>query len=274
MIKTRNEFLSLLESRLAPLPPEEREELMEDYKTHFAFGLAGGKTESEIVAELGDPDEIAKEALGQRPVPEDKDPVYWYYGGEDSEQEAYDAHGFQNVHGTSGPHGFQSVHGASGAPGSPSIHGAPDAHGFQSSPGAYGAPGASFERGQSFAQTASGDFPGQARRRRSVLGSIAVITGLFFMNLVAVPVLVSFWSVLAGLAAGAAGGILSPIMLLLDYLQKGTFFPAKGFAAVTLVGIGILLLLLTRVFYLGLLKLTTNYAGWNFRLARGKVKYD
>jgi hypothetical protein len=73
---TKAQFLTTLRMKLSVLPPEECNELMEDYESHFAFGLQNGKSEEEIVAELGDPEELAKEALGSRYVPER--PVYWF----------------------------------------------------------------------------------------------------------------------------------------------------------------------------------------------------
>lgn len=60
------QFIWLLNSQLTPLREEERRELMADYEAHFAFGLQNGKTEEEIVNELGDPVELAKEILGDR----------------------------------------------------------------------------------------------------------------------------------------------------------------------------------------------------------------
>lgn len=76
---TKNEFLVLLESHLSVLPPEERNELMEDYEAHFAFALQNGKSEEEVVRELGDPLELAKTALEERQPPLSSNPVYWYY---------------------------------------------------------------------------------------------------------------------------------------------------------------------------------------------------
>lgn len=73
---TKAQFMATLRLKLSVLPPEECNELMEDYELHFAFGLQNGKTEEEIVAELGDPEELAKEALGSRYVPEQ--PIYWF----------------------------------------------------------------------------------------------------------------------------------------------------------------------------------------------------
>ena len=73
---TKAKFMATLRLKLSVLPPEECNELMEDYESHFAFGLQNGKTEEEIVAELGDPEDLAKEALGSRYEPEQ--PIYWF----------------------------------------------------------------------------------------------------------------------------------------------------------------------------------------------------
>ncbi|MNX07270.1 hypothetical protein D3C86_369460 [compost metagenome] len=73
----KHEFLTQLNAQLSQLPPEEKLELLEDYEAHFAFGKQNGKSEEEIVSELGDPHELAKEALGERFVTQE--PVYWYH---------------------------------------------------------------------------------------------------------------------------------------------------------------------------------------------------
>ncbi|WP_235439862.1 DUF1700 domain-containing protein [Paenibacillus sp. DMB20] len=62
----KKQFLSILETRLAPLHPEERRELIGDVEAHFDFGLQNGRSEEEIARELGDPFEVAREALGDR----------------------------------------------------------------------------------------------------------------------------------------------------------------------------------------------------------------
>ncbi|MBN9090175.1 MAG: DUF1700 domain-containing protein [Reyranella sp.] len=58
---TRAEFLSILHDRLRGLPAPEIEELMDDYDSHFAEGLAAGRSEAEIAAALGDPVRLARE---------------------------------------------------------------------------------------------------------------------------------------------------------------------------------------------------------------------
>lgn len=59
----RYNFLKKLDELLAKVPEEDRKEMLYDYEEHFSFGLANGKTEAEIVSELGDPYVIARDLL-------------------------------------------------------------------------------------------------------------------------------------------------------------------------------------------------------------------
>lgn len=58
---TKAEFLDTLRRRLAGLPPSEIDELVADYATHFADGMAAGRSEADIAAALGDPMRLARE---------------------------------------------------------------------------------------------------------------------------------------------------------------------------------------------------------------------
>lgn len=71
----KEQFLMQLQGHLSVLPPEEYHELMEDYEAHFAFGLQSGKTEYEIARELGDPYELAQEAIRERNTTNEH--IYW-----------------------------------------------------------------------------------------------------------------------------------------------------------------------------------------------------
>ncbi|WP_342553187.1 DUF1700 domain-containing protein [Paenibacillus sp. FSL R7-0652] len=62
----RQQFMQAMEKHLRPLDPLERAELLADYDQHFAIGLREGRSEEEISRELGRPEEIAREALGDR----------------------------------------------------------------------------------------------------------------------------------------------------------------------------------------------------------------
>lgn len=52
---TKNEFLKILENGLKDFPQEELQDILYDYKEHFYNGEREGKTEEEIINELGDP---------------------------------------------------------------------------------------------------------------------------------------------------------------------------------------------------------------------------
>ena len=58
---TRLEFPETLRRRLAGLPPAEIDDLVADYATHFADGMAAGRSEAEIAEALGDPMRLARE---------------------------------------------------------------------------------------------------------------------------------------------------------------------------------------------------------------------
>lgn len=58
---SKEQFLKELERALHKLPNEEREEIVEDFVEHIGIGLEEGKSEQEIVAALGSPQQIGKE---------------------------------------------------------------------------------------------------------------------------------------------------------------------------------------------------------------------
>src|SRR6185503_19252671 len=63
------------------LPPAEIEELMDDYVSHFADGLAAGRSEAEIAAALGDPVRLARELraeVGLRRWEEERTPANFF----------------------------------------------------------------------------------------------------------------------------------------------------------------------------------------------------
>lgn len=203
----KSEFISLLSSHLSALPPEERSELMEDYEAHFAFALQNGKTEEEIVRELGDPAELAQEALGNRVAPQH--PLYWF--GDRPEGQA---------------------------------------------------------AGTPAAQAPAAQVPAAARPRYRKAAP-AVYTGLFFLNLLMMPLLAALWAFGLSIALAAVAGIFSPAFLLLEYAFNGAFQPAKAFAVLTMVGLGIFLAIGSRYAYSNITKLSASYWAWNVRAAKG-----
>ena len=59
------QFLAELEAGMKNIPPAERQEMLADFKEHFAMGKEAGKTEADIAADLGTPDKIAREMVAQ-----------------------------------------------------------------------------------------------------------------------------------------------------------------------------------------------------------------
>lgn len=60
---TEKQFLQELETALKRLPQDEQNDILQDIQEYFANGQADGKTDSEIAAELGSPQEIADELI-------------------------------------------------------------------------------------------------------------------------------------------------------------------------------------------------------------------
>ena len=58
---TRAEFMARLRKGLVGLPITAAADIAADYETHFADGLAAGRSEAEVAAALGDPDRLARE---------------------------------------------------------------------------------------------------------------------------------------------------------------------------------------------------------------------
>jgi len=60
----KEKFLERLKQELKSLSKNESEEILLDYEEHFDLGMEAGKTEEEIANSLGNPNQIAKEILG------------------------------------------------------------------------------------------------------------------------------------------------------------------------------------------------------------------
>lgn len=57
----KEEFLQTLQLTLTDFTTEERADILYDYEEHFRIGYENGKTDSELIAELGEPEDIAKQ---------------------------------------------------------------------------------------------------------------------------------------------------------------------------------------------------------------------
>jgi len=60
---TKEQFMRDLDKRLSAMPKAEREDILQDYQEHFQFGAEAGKSDAQIIAGLGYPNQIARELL-------------------------------------------------------------------------------------------------------------------------------------------------------------------------------------------------------------------
>jgi uncharacterized membrane protein len=58
---TRQAFMARLREGLAGLPAQTVADIVADYETHFADGVAAGRSEADVAAGLGDPGRLARE---------------------------------------------------------------------------------------------------------------------------------------------------------------------------------------------------------------------
>ena len=63
---TKSQFMNTLKANLTGFSTKEIEEILYDYEEHFNIGLSSGKTEEEIIEELGDPIVTAKQYVDSR----------------------------------------------------------------------------------------------------------------------------------------------------------------------------------------------------------------
>lgn len=57
----QEQFLSKLKEAIKTLPPAERNDILNDYEEYFSNGMQDGKSEKEISASLGSPEQLGKE---------------------------------------------------------------------------------------------------------------------------------------------------------------------------------------------------------------------
>lgn len=57
----KEQFLSRLKNALKKLPSAEQNDILNDYEEYFSLGIQDGKSEGEIAASLGSPEQLGKE---------------------------------------------------------------------------------------------------------------------------------------------------------------------------------------------------------------------
>lgn len=70
----QNDYLKKLEAALKQIGVQRVDEILADYQEHFMFGLKGGKLETEICQNLGDPNMVAKAYETENMIKEIKNP--------------------------------------------------------------------------------------------------------------------------------------------------------------------------------------------------------
>ncbi|MBO1198655.1 DUF1700 domain-containing protein [Staphylococcus simiae] len=58
---TKEQYLQVLRKNLKHMSDDDKEDIINEYTTHFYSGLTDGKSEQQICKELGDPKQLAKE---------------------------------------------------------------------------------------------------------------------------------------------------------------------------------------------------------------------
>lgn len=61
----KNEFINILINGLIQMPKEQRDDIISQYEEHFDIGISNGKSEQEIIQDLGNPYEIIQRYNGK-----------------------------------------------------------------------------------------------------------------------------------------------------------------------------------------------------------------
>ncbi|WP_438350232.1 HAAS signaling domain-containing protein [Paenibacillus sp. FA6] len=104
----------------------------------------------------------------------------------------------------------------------------------------------------------------------SITRNIFVYIGLFFINIIIIPLLIGLWSGWIGLCAGTLGALLSPLLLIPEYLINHEFSVAKLFASIVGIGIGIWLFIAVKFTYTWLVNISRSYLQWNIKITKGE----
>ncbi|MEA4890265.1 MAG: DUF1700 domain-containing protein [Clostridiaceae bacterium] len=242
----KDQFMQILQNKLRCLGPAAVAEILADFEDHFTNGLSRGKTEIEIAAELGNPDDIAQQYIDESPVG----------SGNPATAKAK----------SSAPLDFSSREqiwrrqdGQPAAPAAAPTAAAPTAT----------APTHSAASSASTNQSAASNKPFQAAEQTTVSGgalAAVILLNLFF----GIPLWISIFSILFGfwVAAGSIG-VAACVLFAVAILKAGMTSLILLLFALSLTALSILAVIfmvyLTKWLIMGL----GAYIRWNRRLVRG-----
>ncbi|MGZ9586987.1 DUF1700 domain-containing protein [Paenibacillus marinisediminis] len=238
----KREFMIRLQYELRPLPEKERVEILEEYDAHFEFGKQLGRTEEEIAKELGVPEELAEELLGD---------------GARYEQPSYG--GYAQSQGMQGPppqypppHDPYAYRGDRHQ--APPYQGQGPYQGQQAYPGQ--PPYPPYE-----------PYPQKSSWSARIFGLI----GIGFASLILVPLLIAFWGVVVSLVAVAGILLLMPVIYAVKLLLGGPFFGGELSVVLIVFGLGIFFSQFMVWFVKVYGKLNLGYAKWIVNTAKGGI---
>ncbi|OPA74714.1 hypothetical protein BVG16_23455 [Paenibacillus selenitireducens] len=105
--------------------------------------------------------------------------------------------------------------------------------------------------------------------KRSAGARVGIGVGLFFLNLVAIPLMVALYALCIGLSAGVIACVGSPLLVVFDYFWNGYLVNYKIFMSLICIGIGLFMWLGVKPLWVSSLKITKKYILWNSRALHG-----
>lgn len=242
--------MSKLQFELLALPERERMEILEEYDAHFEFGKQQGRTEEEIARELGVPEELAMELLGNGNG-ERYDQRY------DQPQQAFTSYTQQ----ASQPEYTQQPHYTAF---NQQQTFATDS-GMQGPPPGYGGAAPNGYQGNAQWQPPYEPQP----YRRSVGSVLFVLIGIFFASLFVVPLLIAGWGVCISLVAVAVTLLLLPAIYVFKLVLGGPFFGGELSMVIVVFGLGIFFIQLVWWIMKMYGKMNLGYGRWIINTIRG-----
>lgn len=114
------------------------------------------------------------------------------------------------------------------------------------------------------------DFPEKVHASRSAVKTVFIFIGLFFLNIIFLPLSIAAFALTFAITVIPIICLASPLALFADYLINHNFYLYKVFVCVAAVGIGILLSLVIKPMWQGVIRVFIKYLRWNSRVLKGR----